>query len=99
MRARQPGQASSRSRPEGSRAPQAGQRGTDVTHAKSANTSPSAKSAPAARAPPPATKPIRRMFVSLSSRENPSHLDRCIRTTSPSSIDTARPRSFNSTAS
>jgi hypothetical protein len=37
-----------------------------------------------------ATKPMRRMFVSRSSFENPSPFDRCVRTSSPSSTSTRR---------
>jgi hypothetical protein len=35
-----------------------------------------------------ATNPMRRMFVSRSSFEKPSPFDRCVRTSSPSSVST-----------
>ena len=48
--------------------------------------------APPWRVTRPATKAMRRMLVSRSSREKPSPLERCVRTTSPSSTSGARPR-------
>jgi hypothetical protein len=46
-----------------------------------------------------ATQPIRRMLTSRSAAEKPRPLDRCVRTTSPSSTVTWRPRSSISTVS
>src|SRR5262249_8603857 len=48
------------------------------------------------RASTAATHPIRRMFLSRSSFENPSPFDRCSRTSSPSSSSTRRPRERSS---
>src|SRR5689334_2563398 len=42
---------------------------------------------------------MRRMLVSRSSREKPSPLLRCVRTSSPSSTSTGTPRSRSATAS
>ena len=43
-----------------------------------------------------ATNPIRMMFMSRSSLENPSPFERVWRTTSPSKISVLRPRAWNS---
>src|SRR5438132_6900484 len=48
------------------------------------------------RASRDATQPIRSMFVSRSAFEKPSPLDRCSRTSSPSSHSTRRPRRSSS---
>src|SRR5437868_5083753 len=45
-----------------------------------------------------ATQPMRSMFVSRSSFEKPSPGERCVRTTSPSSFSTMRPRRSSSDA-
>src|SRR5579862_405092 len=55
--------------------------------------------APRCRTISEATKPMRAMLVSRSARLNPKPAERCVRTTSPSSMVTTRPCSASNLAS